>query len=566
MSRAESAACRAALWIGALLSATGVSVPSAAEETPPAPSAKASVKARIERLEIELSRLKEDHRHVQGGGATEERLADIEQGLRLLARDLAEIKAATWKREDQAGERDARLDDLAEETSLIWGDLDAVKRETAALRAHPAAGYGDGFFIRSPDNAFRLTINGFVRPYYRLVLQRPHEDDFFATPDRNGARLSPIAANGLGLENARLAVAVRMLRVLSGRFEIDFGALTGEAHHPPRRGFAAGTQGHVTIDEYALRLMDAYAEYAPLEALFVRCGQFRVPFDAESRFLDNELTFTTRALLTRRYLVFGDSPYLDEEALFYHYGFEWQRGSRFGRDLGVSLGGRVLGGRFNYEAGVFNGAGLNAPNDNRDVLAAVRLFSDALGPMSDGMSDTAGENKPLLRIGAGFAFDLPRHESQFDPGNDYNSADYNVTADLHLKWRGLSLLASFFYRYSDHGSALFDVVPDETGTETARDKPVQSMGLSGQIAYYHARSRLEPAVRYALYDARLHLVDDHVHEITGALNFHVYPKHFKLIAEYRGLLPQDTRRSYLAPLGTGYDYLHELSLMAEVSF
>ncbi len=542
---------RSARWALTGLLSVVAATPSGAQEV--SRKTQGSVRERLTRIEADLERLNRDLK--PGPAATADlqgRIAALELTIQQLERDVAAAESSTWKREDDAGERDARLDDLAEEIALVWEEIDAVRKTLTEQTEHPTAGYDRGFFLRSSDGRHGLRLNGFVRPCYRLTLQEP------SLNEGGTSRLSAVAGNGFVLSSARIVTSVRLLEVLSGRLEIDYGTRPGD-RQAPLRGTAS------TDSPAALRFLDAYGEYTPFEALFIRLGQQRVPFDRESRFDDDQLTFASRSLLTRRYLLFGDAPYLNEDALYYRDGYEWQRGAGLGRDLGLLLGGTVLAGRLSYAAGVFNGGGSNLPNDNRDLLAAVRLFSDPLGEMSEGMSDTAVARRVLLRVGAGFAFDLLRHERQEAPGSEYNSADYNATFDLHLKWRGVSALAAFFYRHSDHGVAVYDIVDTADG-QTRRAKPIRSMGVAGQLAFFHAASKLEPAVRYALYDARLHLIDDHVHEVTGALAFHPYPDHLTLRGEYRGLYPGDSARSYLAPLGVRYAPSHEITLMAEVAF
>jgi hypothetical protein len=373
--------------------------------------------------------------------------------------------------------------------------------------------------------------------------------------------------SGFGVDNARLRAEASLMSVLRGVFEIDYGAAQGEVVYPPFSDVSRGTRaGRVVMDEHALRFLDAYLAWGPIDEVALWAGQFKVPFDLETRYDEDELIFSSTSLMTRRYLVFGDSPYLADDALYQGYGFETARASSFGRDLGVQVTGRVLGGKLNYGVGAFNGAGSNVENDNRDVLVSARLSSEIVGAMTQTMSDATETPRPLLSVGAGIGYDLKAHESQYDPFYDYNSSDISVTGDVLLKWMGASLLATFFFRHSDHGSALYVIEVDDAGNAYQRGKPIRALGGMTQLAYRHYKTGLEPAVRYSIFSARLDVRDDHVHEVTGALGYYAFKGHLKLLVESRVLLPADTMRSFLAPLSTWYDNLVEITLMAEVSF
>ena len=69
-----------------------------------------------------------------------------------------------------------------------------------------------------------------------------------------------------------------------------------------------------------------------------------------------------------------------------------------------------------------------------------------------------------------------------------------------------------------------------------------------------------------MYDADIELENDHIHEITFALGYYPYGQNLRLGLEYRGLYPAKTDRSYLAPWNVWFDYLHEITLAAQVSF
>jgi hypothetical protein len=227
----------------------------------------------------------------------------------------------------------------------------------------------------------------------------------------------------------------------------------------------------------------------------------------------------------------------------------------------VEVGGVLLGKALDLRLGVFNGAGLGKENDNRDVLVALRVEGRPLGPLSPGITDTDAAETPRAALGLGAAFDLPAHQSAYEEEIQYNSADASITADVHLKWQGLSLLGAIFYRYADHGGGVFKGEGDDL-TEQA----VLSLGGTIQAAYCHAKTRLTPAVRYSVYDASLDRSKNHVHQATAALTYTLVPGHAKLTLDYSGLFPSDASRSYLAPMDSWVEARHDLSIVAEIRF
>jgi hypothetical protein len=265
--------------------------------------------------------------------------------------------------------------------------------------------------------------------------------------------------------------------------------------------------------------------------------------------------------MTRKYPLWGDGrrygdnagSTIEPDELNYRNNYDIQRASSFGRDRGVALTGSFAKALFNYSAGAFNGAGINLDNDNRDLLFSARVWSDLLGQMSPSMTDLHTSESPLVSIGAAFAYDLPRHLDERDPKVEYNSEDFNVTFDALFKWLGISALAAGFYRHSDHG-AVFG------------NDPIQTMGLTGQIAYFNEQTGLEPAARYSVLDENVDLSKDQVHEITGAVNYYVFGQNLKLQLEYRGIFPQDKDKSYLAPYGVWLEDRHEITLMVQMGF
>jgi hypothetical protein len=432
---------------------------------------------------------------------------------------------------------------LTADAATLRQEQEALRQDLNTLKSSPTAGYEKGFFVQSLNKNVRLNFTGFIRPQYTLTVQRQYRTDetgdLAATADGVAELEHKIKGNDFRVENARFEAKIQLFHKAQGVVSLDFGDPVDEE----------------LTDDRPVILVDAFAEYSFFKELSLRAGQFKVPFDLETSFNDRDLIFDSRSLMTGRYALYVDDSSIDETDPLYRSAYDTARGSSFGRDVGAMAFGSAFGGRFSYSAGVFNGAGFNRENDNRDVLVSGRLAYLPFGEMSDTMSDSALTESLRLSIGAGVAYDLVSHTYPLFPEDEYNSSDISGTLDVLAKWRGLSGFASVFYRRSDHGRALYD-----------SNEVLSSIGAQAQVSYYIAPVRLEPAVRYSFYKARFDREGDQVHEASCALLYHVLPEHLQVGIEYRGLFPNDKEASYLVPLGVRYDYQHEMIISAEVGF
>ncbi len=538
-------------------------------------------KARLKLLENQVDDLHDTLKKVYGAETPSflrEKSTELQARLDAIDAQLGEIKEDYAQTQEVDQEQNAQLDDVSEEVNTLWTDVKAIKEKLK----YRVAGYENGFFIGSRDGKFRLTMNGLVRPYYGFGFQKEWaRTETGGLVYDNGAPIggdATIKEHEFGLANARVTISAKLFSVIHGKFEIDYGTnrglvqfpkqpqfgvgyglQTGEVEYPNNADPAGSSVNRVVLDQHALRFLDMYGEYAPLPEIKVRLGQSRVPFDRQTQIDESNLTFSSMSLMTRAYPMWGQGEAADwEDVTTYNYNYELQRGASFGRDLGLNIHGSIAKAMFNYSVGVFNGAGTNVSNDNRDFLFGLRLWTDPAGEMTPGMSDLEATKKPLVSVGVAFVYDLLEHNNPLDPNAQYNSSDVNITGDVHFKWYGLSLLIDMFYRHADHGN----VFVDENGDDLALD----SVGMTAQASYYIQKIKLEPGFRYSLYDADLEQEADHVHEITGILNYYIYGRNFNIGLEYRGLIPANEQRSYLVPWNVWQDSYHEISLLGQVAF
>ncbi len=115
----------------------------------------------------------------------------------------------------------------------------------------------------------------------------------------------------------------------------------------------------VQLDGVKPQLLDARVDFKPFRQFGVTIGQFKIPFSTESYLSDNLLP-----LIERSAVVNGFAPGRDT--------------GNNGRDIGLQFFGKLWRGRavnhIEYFAGVFNGAGINAKDDNHYKDTAARLI------------------------------------------------------------------------------------------------------------------------------------------------------------------------------------------------
>jgi hypothetical protein len=568
MTTTRGSAALVALAV-ALLMCLAVGAASAQEKAKPK-----KVQDRLADLETQVQRMDKTLADIVGADdpvKVRERQTELQEKVGELASQIAEMKEGATNMTAADEERDARLDAAAQEIENLWKEIGDLKKKLEDATKNEIAGYDKGFFVQSRDGKNKLVIGGFAKPYYQATFNKVYGLNSYGavqgTLNANGQLVptggdTKITSNGFGLAATRLWFKAQLFGTVNFKAELDYGTLNGKVSYPANAQIEADTKyNRVTVNQYTFRALDFYGEFAPMPELKVRAGQFKVPFDRETLIATNQLTFTSRSLMTRRYARWGDSnDPANCAALACGWDYETARGSSFDYDRGFMIHGEIASAVFNYAVGAFNGGGPNVGNDNRDILVGGRVWTDPLGLMSPGMSDLDATEKPLLSVGAAYFFDLPQHrDPNIVASKDavYNSEDSNVTGDVLFKWMGLSVMGSIFFRSSDHGAVL------HVGNEKW---VMRSLGGAAQASFYIKAIGLEPAFRYSVYDADMKRKMDHVHEFTAALNYYVFGDNLKLGLEYRGVLPADQGRSYLVPWMAYQPDVHEITVMGQVSF
>jgi phosphate-selective porin len=304
------------------------------------------------------------------------------------------------------------------------------------------AGYRNGsFYVRSPDDVFRLYVQG-----------RVHGDFYDAFgPSLNELPPGGAPAHGFILRRARLELAGEFFQTWQWQVGAEFapstatnvaantGALSCKVNATTSALTCSTTESTVDAPSVAPAPTDAFVNYAPSPWANVQVGQFYLPFSLENRISDNTTTFLERALAVRTI------------------------GAPTQRDIGAMFWGESPDRLFYYTGGIFNGDGPNRPNaDNRFDFAGraiLRPLANATTTFTKwaevgvsvhaGSRDqtTVGYDMPSLTTSQGYAFWRPTYTDSYGrlihilPSEDQKA----FGADLYVPIGKLDVTGEFIY-------------------------------------------------------------------------------------------------------------------------
>ena len=158
--------------------------------------------------------------------------------------------------------------------------------------------------------------------------------------------------NGTDIRRARLSLQGDVTPYWSYQFQVDF---------------AGGA-----------RLLDAVADFKPVDYLNVSVGQTKIPLSFESQMSDNKTEANDRSQVVEALVARGKDV----------------NGNHNGRDLGIMLYGAFL--KINdknvldYRIGIFNGEGINVNDSNDAKSSAGRLIAHVMKGLDVGASYYSG--------------------------------------------------------------------------------------------------------------------------------------------------------------------------------
>lgn len=223
-------------------------------------------------------------------------------------------------------------------------------------------------------------------------------------------------------------------------------------------------------------LLSWYTDFTYLRDLSLRIGQYKLLYSRQRVVSSGDLEFVDRNIAQNEFNLDRDIG-----ALFYSKDF-------LGLDLFRYYAGASIGeGRDVYEAEEVDGQ-----------IASYQLLSrlEALpfGDFEDYSEvDFERLNKVRLSLGVAYAYLKNGTRTRGYQGSlfaDDGTVDYhNATADLMLKWAGMTIFSDFFYREGHRNTV---VAPDDEEGNLARN----GLGASVQVGYLIPKLPIGFGVRY----------------------------------------------------------------------
>jgi len=340
------------------------------------------------------------------------------------------------------------------------------------------SGYHNGnFFVRTPDDVFRLYVQGRVHV------------DYYSSFGSGLGNLAPgqSVSQGFSLRRARLEMAGEFFQQWQWQLGAEFAPSADDnvaANTASLSCKVNATTSYETcnpqenpVDNPSMKPAptDAFINYAPSPWANVQVGQYYLPFTLENRISDNTTAFLERALVIRTIGVPSQ------------------------RDIGAMFWGESPDRLLYYTVGVFNGDGPNRPNvDARYDLAGrvfIRPFVKSAGgsikwaqigaSVHGGSRDATkvGYDMPALTTGEGFAFWKPTYTDSHGRLLHVipSAAQEAFAGDIYVPVGNFDFTGEFVYAHYDTREAVDGL---QLSPFTERLGALDGWGLYAQVAYW----------------------------------------------------------------------------------
>ncbi len=266
------------------------------------------------------------------------------------------------------------------------------------------------------------------------------------------------------------------------------------------------------VNNTRLLLDDAWVNYKFMDEISAQMGQSKTPYSRDELYNDGVIQFQERALAVDTF--------------------------KPGRDTGAGILGSLFGGTMTYMAGVFSGDGQNTLRATDHVMPMVRLIANPVGQMGIGESDLECHAAPALSFGAdGFTNTLRKTtDAQFESitpnyasptgwlGRNIGlfTTGENIfiesgSADMQLKWMGLSVQAEYFFGHAEG---------DTSGVR------LRANGWYAQTGYLIVPHKVDLAIRYSVVDYNQGAPHDEASIVTAAADWYIKRNNVKLQFDY----------------------------------
>ena len=453
--------------------------------------------------------------------ALKSRLAEMEkrdQALQSRVNELETKENENWMTQERANE----IRSIVEQTIA-----DAKTR--GQFSDGPNVGYDNGFFIKTPDNKFKLVIGGYAQVRYEYAYTNINNN----ATTLHGSTSTAVAhdpgnSSAIDIRRARISFSGNAFTPdLTYKLEGDFyGAGTPTGGSSTVQGIASQSFFQVT---------DAYIGYRFTDQFKIRAGSYKVPFAKAELTADPFTTFMER-----------DEVLAPFDPV---------------RSLGVSLYGDIISDRLGYEVAVNDGGNSNtlrtddaistvstgnAPNiDNRFAYYARTQWAGS-GKISEfaDESDLRKDNSDfiwLLGAAGGYesqtaalnAFPSPQTTTTTNgltTGGNYfnytlNGNIYRGTLDWSAKWRGASFLAAAYIQQVNATSSLGGVATSSAGIPATGGSFFQDGGY-GQVGYFIIPQHVELVGRGGVLDTEGS--DKLAQYYSAGANYYIYGQNLKI--------------------------------------
>ncbi|MDP3278413.1 MAG: porin [Deltaproteobacteria bacterium] len=291
-----------------------------------------------------------------------------------------------------------------------------------------SARVGHGLTVRSRDDRFALTLR--ARMQVRFTGEIPVTPAMGADPFR-------------GEFNLRRARILMQGHALTPRFQYYI---------------QLGVSPQDMEADLLIPLRDASLNYAFHDAIALRVGQMKVPFNRQRVISSSAQQFVDRSLANVEL--------------------------NLDRDIGLQFHSiKLLGGRLGYQVGVFGGSGRNRPALDSRFLYVARVQVQPFGRFEDMDHECDfARGAPRLSVAVGAAFNHQSPRSGSTIGSTYRLGRYDYLhgeVDMLFKWRGFTMQAEGLIRVADRPGTLGMAATGMSTIEYARS----AWGYMVQAAY-----------------------------------------------------------------------------------
>jgi hypothetical protein len=363
------------------------------------------------------------------------------------------------------------------EKAVLEREIDRYVQEAQAAKSGGdmatgfQMGYKDGFFAKSADGNFSMTIGGYVQVRYQYTN--------FDETGFNDAVSDVGSVFGLGAEGSDALVSSYLkagghptgpdrneIDIRRGRFFVSGNVIDQYTHYFMQ--IETGDSPDDAGGNANVSLRDYFIDYTRFDPFNLKIGQFKVPFGRQELTSASRLLFQDRSVATTFF-----TPARNGGAGIQAYG---------------SLGGDTKD-LFEYYGGIFNGEGQNNSNlagtglinDGPGLMYAGRVAVNPLGTYGYNEPDTDSLTNQSENLRATIGGNIVWHPDDALPGG-FDVDTTIVGGDVGAKWMGVSVQGEYFHSHTD---------PMLSGT-----KSFDFDGWYGQAGWIIPQTNFEVAGRY----------------------------------------------------------------------